>query len=139
VSNPESTQNHWINTFLQEAEDLLSEIDEAALNLSEGDTEETINRIFRAFHTVKGSSGMCGLIAVADFTHHIETLLDQVRSGSVTATPELAELVLAGSDQIRAIIIAEQGGEPVPAGSSEAIIARLKAFSSESGESRRSA
>jgi two-component system chemotaxis sensor kinase CheA len=135
VSKTESTtQNHWLNTFFQEAEDLLSEIDEAALNLSEGDALETINLIFRAFHTVKGSSGMCGLTAVADFTHHIETLLDKVRAGKIAATPNLAELVLAGSDQIRAIIAAEQGGEPVPAGSSEKIIAMLKEFSGEDAE-----
>lgn len=124
-------QNNWIDTFLQEAEDLLAEIDEAALALSEGETAETINRIFRAFHTIKGSSGMCGLTAVADFTHHIETLLDKVRSGAVATTPELADLVLAGRDQVRAIIAAEQGGEAVPAGSNEKLIEKLQAFAGE--------
>ena len=82
MSEMETTaQNNWIDAFLQEAEDLLAEIDEAALELSEGETSETIHRIFRAFHTIKGSSGMCGLTAVADFTHHIETLLDKVALG----------------------------------------------------------
>jgi two-component system chemotaxis sensor kinase CheA len=122
------TQSKWIDTFLQEAEDLLAEIDEAALALSEGETSETIHRLFRAFHTIKGSSGMCGLTAVADFTHHIETLLDKVRSGAIAATPKLADIVLAGRDQVQAIIAAEQGGEPVQAGSSEKLIERLKAF-----------
>jgi two-component system chemotaxis sensor kinase CheA len=124
-------QNNWIDTFLQEAEDLLAEIDEAALALSEGETSEIINRIFRAFHTIKGSSGMCGLTAVADFTHHIETLLDKVRSGEIASTPELADLVLAGRDQVRAIIAAEQGGEAVPPGSNEKLIKKLQAFAGE--------
>jgi two-component system chemotaxis sensor kinase CheA len=124
-------QNNWVDTFLQEAEDLLVEIEEAALELSVGETSETINRIFRAFHTIKGSSGMCGLTAVADFTHHIETLLDKVRSGAIAATPKLADIVLAGRDQVRAIIAAEQGGEAVPAGSSEQLITRLNAFAGE--------
>jgi two-component system, chemotaxis family, sensor kinase CheA len=126
-----SVQNNWIDTFLQEAEDLLSEIDEAALALAEGETSETIHRIFRAFHTIKGSSGMCGLTAVADFTHHIETLLDKVRSGTIPATPKLADIVLAGRDQVRAIIAAEQGGDPVPAGSSEQLIEMFRAFAGE--------
>jgi len=126
-------QNNWIDTFLQEAEELLAEIDEAALAMSEGDSEETINRIFRAFHTIKGSSGMCGLTAVADFTHHIETLLDKVRSGTIAASPKLADVVLAGRDQVRAIIAAEQGGDPVPAGSSEKLIEVLKSFAGEQG------
>ena len=126
-----TAQNNWIDAFLQEAEDLLAEIDEAALELSEGEMSETIHRIFRAFHTIKGSSGMCGLTAVADFTHHIETLLDKVRSGVITATPDLADLVLAGRDQVRVIIAAELGGEPVPTGSSEKLVGMLKAFAGE--------
>jgi two-component system chemotaxis sensor kinase CheA len=132
VSNQQSkTQNNWVDTFIQEAEDLLAEIDEAALALSEGETGETIHRLFRAFHTIKGSSGMCGFNSVADFTHHIETLLDKVRSGTVAATPALADVVLAGRDQIRVIIASEQHGAPVPVGSSEKIIDMLKAFSGE--------
>lgn len=124
-------QKNWIDAFRQEAEDLLAEIDEAALELSEGDTSETIHRIFRAFHTIKGSSGMCGLTAVADLTLHIETLLDKVRSGGIAATPTLADLVLAGCDQLRAIIAAERVGESVPSGSSEKLIELLKAFAGE--------
>lgn len=124
-------QNNWVDTFLLEAEDLLAEIDEAALELSDGETGETIHRIFRAFHTIKGSAGMCGLTPVADFTHHIETLLDKVRSGTIPATPMLADIVLAGRDQVRAIIAAGQGGDPVPPGSNEKLIERLKAFAGE--------
>ena len=124
-------QSNWIEIFLQEAEDLLAEIDEAALALSEGETSETINRIFRAFHTIKGSSGLCGLTAVADFTHHIETLLDKVRAGAIVATPKLADLLLEGRDQVRAIIAAEQEGEPLLGGSSERLIEKFKAFAGE--------
>jgi two-component system chemotaxis sensor kinase CheA len=124
-------QNNWVDSFLQEAEDLLTEIEDAALELCKGEATETVNRIFRAFHTMKGSSGMCGLTAVADFTHHVETLLEKIRSGTVSATPMLADLVLAGRDHVRAIIAAEQGGDPVPVNSSERLIERLKAFGGE--------
>jgi two-component system chemotaxis sensor kinase CheA len=124
-------QNNWLDAFLQEAEDLLAEIDEAALTMGEGDTAETIHRIFHAFHTIKGSSGMCGLTAVADFTHHVETLLDKVRSGEIASTPKLADLVLAGCDRVLAIIAAEQSGEVVAAGSSQRLIAQLNAFAGE--------
>lgn len=126
-------QNSWIDAFVQEAQDLLAEIDEAALELSDGETTETIHRIFRAFHTLKGSSGMCGLTVVADFTHHIETLLDRVRSGEISATPKLADLVLASRDQVSALIAAEQGGQPAVIGSSERMIERLTAFAIEGG------
>jgi len=134
VAKIEATmQNSWIDAFVQEAQDLLAEIDEAALELSDGETTETIHRIFRAFHTLKGSSGMCGLTVVADFTHHIETLLDRVRSGEISATPKLADLVLASRDQVSALIAAEQGGQPAVIGSSERMIERLTAFAIEGG------
>jgi two-component system chemotaxis sensor kinase CheA len=90
--------------------------------------------MFRAFHTIKGSSGMCGLTAVADFTHHIETLLDKVRSGAIEASPRLAEAVLAGRDQVQAIIAAEQGGSPVPPGSNEKLIELFRTFSGDTAE-----
>ena len=51
---------------------------------------EAVNQIFRAFHTIKGSGAMFGFDEVAAFTHHIETLLDQVREtpyGPVTNRP----------------------------------------------------
>jgi two-component system chemotaxis sensor kinase CheA len=126
-----TSQNNWIGAFLQEAEDLLVEIEEAALELHASDDPETINRIFRAFHTIKGSSGMCGLTAVADFTHHIETLLDKVRMGAISATPRLADIVLSGSDQLRAVIAASQGEGVLPPGSGEKYIQTLKEFSGE--------
>jgi two-component system chemotaxis sensor kinase CheA len=126
-----TSQNNWIGAFLQEAEDLLVEIEEAALELHASDDPETINRIFRSFHTIKGSSGMCGLTAVADFTHHIETLLDKVRMGAISATPRLADIVLAGSDQLRAVIAASQGEGVLSPGSSEKYIQTLKDFAGE--------
>jgi two-component system chemotaxis sensor kinase CheA len=123
----------WLNTFFMEAEDLLAEIDQSALAMGEGDPAEFIHSIFRCFHTIKGSGGMCGLTRVADFTHHIETMLDKVRNGELAATPELAELILAGSDQIRGLIAEAQGGATVAAGSNERLIERLHQFSAEGG------
>ena len=109
-----------VQTFLQEAEELLADIEQSALNLGVEETRvETVNRLFRAFHTIKGSGAMCGLRTVADFTHHVEGLLDRVREGAVAVSSELTDLVLAAADQIKMVLAAEQGGKPVarnPAG-----------------------
>ena len=43
--------------------------------------EETINAIFRCAHSIKGGSATFGFSSIAEFTHVLETLLDQVRSG----------------------------------------------------------
>src|ERR1017187_614436 len=123
-------QHNPVETFLQEAEELLAEIEQSALSLGSGErSEETINRLFRAFHTIKGSGAMCGLHQVAGFTHHVESLLDRVREGAVTVSPGLADLVLAAADQIKMLLAAETGGEAVAAGSSEKLIGKIAELS----------
>jgi two-component system chemotaxis sensor kinase CheA len=128
-------QNNWVNAFLQESEDLLAEIEDVALALDGGESsKDDINRLFRAFHTIKGSGAMCGMHQVSAFTHHVETLLDKVRSGGVSVSPELAAAVLAAKDQIKLLLICEQGGAAIPPGSSEKLIASLEVLSAANGE-----
>ena len=117
-----------VPTYLQEAEELLTGIEQAALSLDSGErTSETIDELFRAFHTIKGSGAMCGLDAVAAFTHHVESLLDRVRTGAVAVSPALSGLVLKASDHIRMLLDEVQGGRAVPPGSSEALVASIEA------------
>ena len=117
-----------VPTYLQEAEELLAGIERAALALDSGErTGETIDELFRAFHTVKGSGAMCGLDAVAAFTHHVESLLDRVRTGAVAVSPALSELVLKSGDHIRLLLDGVQTGRTVPPGAGEALIASIEA------------
>lgn len=119
-----------IQTYLQEAEELIADIEQSALALgADEDLADTVHRLFRAFHTIKGSGAMCGLVKVADFTHHVETLLDRVREGAVTVSPELAALVLAAADHIKMLLAAETGGEAVAAESSESLIEKIAELS----------
>jgi two-component system chemotaxis sensor kinase CheA len=119
-----------VETFLQEAEELLAQIEQAALQLdSEGRDEETVNQLFRAFHTIKGSGAMCGLTAVAGFTHHVEGLLDRVRSRRVELSSDLTGLVLRSADHIKALLAAECGGEAAPQGAGEALVQAIERLS----------
>jgi two-component system chemotaxis sensor kinase CheA len=98
------------NTFLIEADDLLTQIEEVALDVNPASPDaDAINRLFRAFHTIKGSGSMFGFEAVAGFTHHVETALDQVREGTLAVTQELLTLVLAAKDHIKSLF--ESGAE----------------------------
>lgn len=118
-----------VETYLQEAEDLLAEIEQAALTLGgENSPAETIHQLFRAFHTIKGSGAMFGMERVAGFTHHVETALDRVREGVIPVTPKLAELVLAAQDHIRLLLAAERGQPMPPPGQGEELIAMFGAL-----------
>ncbi len=94
-----------IDTYRVEAEELLAAIEQSALALETGQhTAETIHELFRAFHTIKGSGAMCGLDAIAAFTHHVESMLDKAREGAIQASPALASLVLKARDHISVLL-----------------------------------
>lgn len=122
------------DTFLQEADDLLVRIEDIALE-AEGTTPpaEAVNEMFRAFHTIKGSGGMFGFDAVAEFTHHVETALDKVREGLLPFSENLLALILAAKDQIKALLEESAGGEPAPAGNSGRIVSALNAILNKPG------
>jgi two-component system chemotaxis sensor kinase CheA len=92
-------------SFLQEAEDLLTQIEDCALNLEDQeDKQEGINQLFRAFHTIKGTGGMFGFQTVASFTHHLETVLDDVRAGKLPLSRRLLDLILLAKDHIKQLV-----------------------------------
>jgi two-component system chemotaxis sensor kinase CheA len=92
-------------TFRQEAQELLSEIEIRLLELERtpGD-KEVVSALFRTFHTLKGSGAMCGFEEVSQFTHHIETVYDLVRDGKVPADQTLIDLTLEARDFIQEMI-----------------------------------
>ena len=118
-----------LQTYLQEAEELIADIEECALALPAQDGQtEAVNRLFRDFHTIKGSGAMCGLDAVSAFTHHVESLLDRVRDGEIPVSAALAELVLKAADHVKVLLNAAQNGATVPSGAAEAVLAAIEAF-----------
>jgi two-component system chemotaxis sensor kinase CheA len=116
-----------VETYLQEAEDLLAQIEHSALSLETGAaTGETINELFRAFHTLKGSGAMCGLDSVASFTHHVENLLDRVRAGAIPVSPALSSLTLKARDHIKVLLGVEQGGPPASPGVGDILVSTIE-------------
>jgi two-component system, chemotaxis family, sensor kinase CheA len=90
--------------FFEEARDLLTELEEAALALEhDPDEMELVGRIFRAIHTLKGSSSMFGCEVIAHFAHDVETAFDHVRNGAMKVTPALISLTLASRDHMAAL------------------------------------
>jgi two-component system chemotaxis sensor kinase CheA len=72
--------------------------------------DEVINTIFRAAHSIKGGSGTFGFNQVAGFTHVIETLLDEVRSGDRGLDQSSMDLLLQSVDCMRSMLEELQAG-----------------------------
>ncbi|MFH0809930.1 MAG: chemotaxis protein CheA [Pseudomonadota bacterium] len=112
MNNSGSQMERHIQAFREEAADLLVELESAVLELEDQpDDRATLDRIFRAMHTVKGSGAMFGFDRVASFTHHIETVLDKARSGQMAVTRRLIDLILASRDQISAMLDDPNAGQ----------------------------
>jgi two-component system chemotaxis sensor kinase CheA len=95
--------------FREESAELMSELESLLLDLERTPhDQELIGSIFRALHTVKGSSAMFGLDAVAGFMHEIETVFDLVRKERLTATRPLIDLTLAARDKISSMLAADE-------------------------------
>ena len=121
--------HNLLATFLEEAEELVTDIEQCALALSpEHAPAETVNRLFRAFHTIKGASAMCGLDNIAEFTHNVESVLERVRAGAIPISARLVELTLKASDHIRALLSEAQGGEGASAGAAEPLTAEFAGY-----------
>lgn len=88
-----------LTIFAQEAEELLTDMENALLALeTKPDDSETINSLFRAMHTIKGSSGLFGFNPIVSFTHEAESVLDKVRNGERTIDAALISILLDSKD-----------------------------------------
>lgn len=88
--------------FLNEAKEVLANLESDIVTFEErSDDGEIVNRIFRYFHTLKGSSGIAGFTVIYEFTHHLENLFDRVRSGEVQVNSDIIDLLLKSLDWIR--------------------------------------
>ncbi len=94
-----------LQTFFAESRSLLLEMEEALLRLEDApDDSEAVNAVFRAAHTIKGSSGLFGLDDIVAFTHKAENVLDRVRNNELPLDEELIGLLLACRDHIERLL-----------------------------------
>jgi two-component system chemotaxis sensor kinase CheA len=95
--------SQFIPSFLEESFEGLELMESSLLNLEQGD-DETINSIFRAAHSIKGGAGTFGFNNVTEFTHLVETLLDEMRDGRRNIEQDDVELLLESVDCMRLLI-----------------------------------
>ena len=123
------------SVFLEEANELLDNLEEQLLTLEENPGDmETIGAVFRAMHTIKGSSAMFGFNAISEFTHEAESAMDQVRNGVVPVTNELIDLMLKSRDHIRFMLDAGQDITPEINQTSQTLILAFKTYVARNGD-----
>jgi two-component system chemotaxis sensor kinase CheA len=106
-----------LGEFVTECADLVDEAESALLDLEQNpNDDELINTIFRAFHTVKGTSAFMGLDPISDFTHSVETLLSMVREDDLSFDQATADITLESVDMLKkmlGVVEVSSGGDPL--------------------------
>ncbi len=101
-----------LKVFLEEAEEQLQLLDDEVIRLEKETTEEGLATIFRAAHTIKGSSAMLGYTAMTEVGHAMESLLVKLRNHEAAVTSTVVDALLHSLDVLRVLtdeLIDEQG------------------------------
>lgn len=100
-----------LNEFCNEGRDLLNQVEQGVLVLEENPRhKDTLNQVFRAFHTFKGGAGFLGIQPIKDLAHQLESVLDAARRDQLDITRPVIDLILAGGDALQRYVdaIAQQ-------------------------------
>ena len=123
-----------LELFLQEANELLQEMESGILRLERAADPETLNSVFRAAHTLKAMAGAVGHHLMAELTHTVETLFDGMREARLSPTQAVADELLATVDTLKAML--DEIVSRRPSGIDvAATLARLRALA-DSGDGR---
>ena len=116
------TQFH--QTFFEESLEGIDEMESGLLQIEEGmagqrstdlfeTDKESLNTIFRAVHSIKGGSATFGFNNVAEFSHVLESLLDELREGRITKNRRVVNVLLQSIDCLRHLLGAAQTGDAI--------------------------
>ena len=106
-----------LQDFLQEASDLLSDVDNKLVDLEKdpGD-RRLLNDIFRGFHTIKGGAGFLNATELVTLCHLTENLFDKLRNAEMSLTQELMDTIMAATQGVRNMFgELSQASQPRPA------------------------
>jgi two-component system, chemotaxis family, sensor kinase CheA len=118
-----------LKNFLLESADGLSLMEQSILELElHPDGGETIQSIFRVVHTMKGNASLLEIEGLLAFTHTAEDLLDQLRNGKLSITPEIITLLLDLVDALRQMVAAAGQGKDETGPGAKSILARISQY-----------
>ena len=117
-----------LKDFFIEAQMQVESLEQNILALeNDPGNSESVDEIFRAAHTLKGSSATVQMMEITDFTHVLEDVLDEIRSDNVAVTGDVVDTLLESIDIIKTMIEVRSSGSPYEEDVSP-IVGRLKSF-----------
>jgi two-component system, chemotaxis family, sensor kinase CheA len=112
--------------FFQECREGLDVMEAGLLSLDAGADLENINTIFRAAHSIKGGAATFGFAAVAQFTHGVETLLDEMRNAARPVTEDAVQVLLKSCDCLREMMEGIEAEKPLDSAKTTSVNEEIK-------------
>ena len=117
-----------VESFIVESREIFEELDHALLQLERTpDDRELIDRIFRAVHTVKGTSGFLSLDQMSNLAHRFEDVLNKLRQGELAFQPAMMDVMFDAFDQMGVLLDQVVDGDMTPVDQDD-ILAELDAI-----------
>ena len=99
-------------SFFTESAEHVETIESGLLALEQRPKDlDLLNRIFRGAHSIKGNAGMFHFTAIAELTHKMENILDDLRNEEMPVTPHVIDVLLRALDGLKSLLDAAQGGD----------------------------
>lgn len=119
--------SQFYQVFFEEAAEHLASMEALLLSIDPvAPDPEDVNALFRAAHSIKGSSGTFGFQDMMEVTHILETMLDRVRKGEAPLTDDMVDASLVAGDVLKNLLAAHRGEDEADRPAAEAICHRLE-------------
>lgn len=94
-----------IQSFVEESKAHIDSIENELININLDEVDmDSINNIFRAVHTIKGTSGFFNFKSIVALSHGLENLFGEIRSGKTALTNDMVDTLLKANDGLRVMI-----------------------------------
>ncbi|MEI4651103.1 chemotaxis protein CheA [Bacillus cereus] len=105
-------QTDLLNIFFEESEEHLQSLNENVLTLEQNPADmDVVGEIFRSAHTFKGMSASMEFTEMADLTHKMENVLDEIRHGNIVVHAEIIDVIFECIDNLEKMVAdVQQGG-----------------------------
>ncbi|PEO93591.1 chemotaxis protein CheA [Bacillus wiedmannii] len=105
-------QTDLLNIFFEESEEHLQSLNENVLTLEQNPADmDVVGEIFRSAHTFKGMSASMEFTEMADLTHKMENVLDEIRHGNIVVNAEIIDVIFECIDNLEKMVAdVQQGG-----------------------------
>jgi two-component system, chemotaxis family, sensor kinase CheA len=105
-----------VESFIVESNEILDKLGQNLMELEKTPTDSELhNVIFRAVHTLKGTSSFLGFEQMTSLSHKFEDVLNKIRKGELQVTSDKMDVMFAGYDLLKVLLqrIETKNSEPV--------------------------